>query len=1247
MNRNRSLFLLSTFLGLSLLGSAPAEERPNVLFLSIDDLRNELGCYGVSEIQTPHLDRFAESAVRFDRAYCQVAVCNPSRVSLLTGLRPDSSRVWTLDVRFRHTVPNVVTLPQHFKRSGYHTVSFGKIFHNPWPDDVSWSEPHQWPKKSRLWSEEAKQRLTRFREQMKADGKPETAIQRLRAQAVEIVDLPEEEHIDGAIAGQALEALRRLAKNKEQPFFLAAGFVRPHLPFVVPRQYWDLYDREAIPLAKNPSLPEGAPPFAMNTMYELRDYFDYLHTVDPREGSLTEDQQRELKHGYYASVSFIDALVGKLLDELETLDLARNTIVVVWSDHGWKLGEHNSWCKQTNYEIDAKVPLLIRDPRRSGNGQGTDTLVELLDLYPTLCDLAGLATPEHVEGASLRPVLDDTTASVKEAAFSQFRRRHEGRDLMGYAMRTDRYRYIEWIDRKRRETVAEELYDHRNDPGESTNLAIRSDQKATLEQLHQQLWKALPPPPPLEAKPPKPTAQKRPTIQFRNRRNETLIVSWLPEGREPKKVGEIAPGKMLRQTSTQGHRFLVEGSKSGSRKIFTVNKPNQTIHFNAPSPGAGKKSRKAKEGSPNILVLMADDWSYPHAGALGDPVVKTPTFDRLVEEGTLFDHAFVSSPSCTPSRHSVASGQYHWRLGEGANLGGSLGKNVPVYPDLLAEVGYITGFSRKGTAPSEHRFRGNDPFGQRFDNFETFLQSRDPDQPFCFWYGAGEPHRPYDWESSRDPRHGIDHDAMEIPPIWPDNETTRTDLGDYYVKVQRFDRDAGRMIAMLEESGDLENTIVVMTGDNGMPFPRAKATLYDLGTRVPLVIRWGAQFHNEAAIGDFVSLTDLAPTFLEAAGLKIPREMTGASLLEFSSHESTAPRKRARDTVLTGMERHVYPYPARAIRSKDLLYIRNFAPAGWPTGKPPGEALRFDFRETPWPTVPGAFAYNVDPGPTKQWMREHGESGEHAPLFQLSFGRRPSEELYDLRKDPHQLTNLAGEPEYQASQQRLARRLARDLRKSGDPRFALPEHTTFDVRGWTIHLNDAQWESEPEATDRMLELLVLQLDRVIEVVPKKALAQLREVPIWINPPYDGFRPSAEYHPDGGWLERNGRNPDMAKTIEITNVSIFPFENRRMPYVLLHELAHAYHDRILGFDREDIVAAFERARDSGSYEEVERFNGRETVLDRAYALSDHKEYFAELTEAYFGKNDFYPFDRTELKAHDPQGYEAIQKAWGAK
>ncbi len=900
------LAILLAFIGLPALSSA---KPPNVLFIAVDDLRPELGCYGVESIHTPNIDRLAKSGLLFERAYCQVAVCNPSRVSVMTGLRPDSSKVWTLDVRFRHTVPDVVTLPQQFKKHGYHAASFGKIFHNPWPDNESWSEPHRWPKNAQLWSDEAKQRLRDHREKMRAEGRSEAAIKRMRAPATEIVDIPDSKHIDGAIADQAIEAMRRLSKH-DKPFFVAAGFVRPHLPFVVPRKYWDLYDRDKIPLAKNGFLPKRIPVCAMNTMYELRDYMDYANSPSPQKGTLTEAQKRELKHGYYASVSMIDAQVGRLLDELEKLGHAKNTIVVLWSDHGWKLGEHNSWCKQTNYEIDTRVPLIIRAPGFFGNGHSTRSLVELVDLYPTLCHLADVPRPAHLEGESLVPLLYDPGRPLKDAAFSQYRRRANKLDLMGYAMRTDRYRYVEWIDRKTRRVVSQELYDHESDPSENTNLATDPDKLGLLADLNEELWQTLPAPPPFEEK------GARPKLRFKNKRDEKLVVYWLPSGKPRVKSGEIAPGKTLLQNTTIGHRFLISGKTSQFRKSVTVTKLDQTVVIPASNPGNPDR--------PNILFFLADDWSWPHAGICGDKTVKTPHFDRVAREGVLFNHAFVSTPSCTPSRTSILTGQHHWRLKEGDSLGGSLREEFEVYSEMLQKAGYRIGRFGKGVWPSKHTFRERDSFGERFRSFDEFLEKRKPGQPICFLYGGRDPHRPYDFGVGA--KNGIAPDKIEVPACLPDSKAVRSDLADYYWHVQRFDRRVGVVLAKLETIGELENTLVVVSGDNGMPFPRAKATLYDLGTRVPLAIRWGRKVKGGRRVDDFVTLCDLAPTFLEAAGLKPGKAMTGSSLLPLLLSGKSGQVELARTHVLTGLEKHVYSYPSRACRTKDFLYIRNYYP---------------------------------------------------------------------------------------------------------------------------------------------------------------------------------------------------------------------------------------------------------------------------------------------------------------------------------
>ncbi|WP_395753236.1 sulfatase-like hydrolase/transferase [Prosthecobacter sp.] len=593
---------------LCLLGSAlsAAESRPNVLFIAVDDMRCDLGCYGAKHVLTPNLDRLAASGVLFNRAYCQQAVCNPSRVSLMTGMRPDTTRVWYLSTEMRSVMPDAVTLPQHFRQHGYSALGFGKIFHNPWPDNVSWDEPHAWPSQP-LWSAKATENLNAFRQKMNADGKPRARIDRMRAVATEVVDVPDTEHPDGAMADQALAAMRRLAGEK-RPFFLAAGFVRPHLPFVVPRKYWDLYDRSKIPLATNSHLPHGAPSMAFGEsqggFYELRDYMDYAEAPWPRDAPLSEAQQRELKHGYYAAVSFTDAQVGRLLDELDRLGLASNTIVVFWSDHGWKLGEHGGWCKQTNYEIDTRAPLMIRMPGAKANGTSTNALVEFVDIYPTLAELAGLPVSGKLEGTSLKPLLTGTASQVKDAAFSQFPRREKDHHYMGYAMRTDRHRYIEWLDLSSREIVAQELYDHTVDPDENENIATRPDQAALLAQLNAQLWKTLPRPafnwqepasaastasttslpwhPAADGALPKSDPQgPKLAVTFQNQAPQAVDLIWVSNQGEEKHFKTLEPKDVFSIRSSSGALWLVKDAQHHLLGHFqiqgTVDKPVQAV----------------------------------------------------------------------------------------------------------------------------------------------------------------------------------------------------------------------------------------------------------------------------------------------------------------------------------------------------------------------------------------------------------------------------------------------------------------------------------------------------------------------------------------------------------------------------------------------------------------------------------------------------------------------------------------------
>ena len=445
---------------------------------------------------------------------------------------------------------------------------------------------------------------------------------------------------------------------------------------------------------------------------------------------------------------------------------------------------------------------------------------------------------------------------------------------------------------------------------------------------------------------------------------------------------------------------------------------------------------------PNILFAIADDWGWPHAGAYGDPVVKTPAFDRIAREGVLFEKAFISSPSCTPSRNALLTGQFHWRLGPGGNLWSTLHPSTPTYPLLLQESGYHVGSWRKSWGPGKMTDWEKHPAGKRYSQgFAAFLEARPEGAPFCFFLGASDPHRGYKLNSGA--VSGMALDKIKLFGCFPDSAAVRGDVADYYFEVQRFDRDVAAALKTLEGIGELENTIVVMTGDHGMPFPRCKSNLYDSGARVPLAIRWGARIeHPGRRIEDFVSLTDLAPTFLQIAGVDIPQVMTGRSLVTLlTSDRDGVVEGNRRAFVLHGKERHVPGqeghmggYPCRAIRNHAFLYIRNFKPDRWPSGTP-------NFRQA---AVPGAWLADCDNGPTKTYMNEHKDRDDHhRRLWDLSFGLRPEEELYDCIRDPEQLVNLAGDPAYASVRTVLVAQLMDELKRTADPR-AIGQGDQFD-----------------------------------------------------------------------------------------------------------------------------------------------------------------------------------------------------------
>ncbi|MBA62837.1 MAG: hypothetical protein CMJ76_10785 [Planctomycetaceae bacterium] len=471
---------------------------------------------------------------------------------------------------------------------------------------------------------------------------------------------------------------------------------------------------------------------------------------------------------------------------------------------------------------------------------------------------------------------------------------------------------------------------------------------------------------------------------------------------------------------------------------------------------------------PNILFCISDDQSYAHTSANGDPVVKTPAFDRIAREGLRFTHAFCDAPTCGPSRSAILTGQAIWRLEEAGNIHSTLPAKFPTYTEILQEAGYAVGFTGKGWSPGRLAPGGRteNPAGREYNlktlnppfrfitnrhyqaNFADFLGELKPNQPFCFWLGTFEPHRPF--ENGSGIKTGKDPSEVIVPDILPDNDIVRNDILDYLVEIEHFDSMIASAIALLESKGILENTIVVATSDHGMPFPRAKASLYDDGSRVPLAIRWPAGIQDTGRVIDHpVNLSDLAPTFLDSVGLDVPPQMTAKSLFSFfERHKPGRP-----EAAFIAMERHDgcraggKGYPCRAIRTKEFLYIYNFEPSRWPSGSPD---KRMCARSIPYG--------EIDQSPTKTYMMENRSLMEIGRLAEFAFGKRPQEELYAVNKDAHQMRNLAGRAGYIKKQAMLREKLFTHLRDTKDPRVVggpvlwdyYPYYGKITTEGWKV-----------------------------------------------------------------------------------------------------------------------------------------------------------------------------------------------------
>ncbi len=800
----------------------PSGDTPlNVLFIAVDDMRAELGCYGSPIVQSPNLDALAEQSLLFERAYCQQAVCNPSRASLLTGLRVDTLGIYDLPTHFRQRFPDIVTLPQMFKQHGYQTYDIGKIFHNyrqdEWRGDaVSWS------------GEQVLHYGSHGDDQAVVAGSP--PLDQISLPRAEKLAVADDAYWDGQIAAAAITKLQQL---KDQPFFLGVGFWKPHLPFNAPAKYWELYDAAEVALPANPQPPVNGPSIALHESRELkRGYPD----------GLSADQVKALRHGYYAAISYVDAQIGKVLDELERLELRDKTIVVFWSDHGFHLGEHDLWCKNSNFELDARVPMMIAVPGQTTAGKRTQSLVELLDIYPTLADLCGLQQPHTLEGLSLRPILEDETATVRNYALTQNPRPATGESseqpIMGYSIRSTTHRYTQWRDRASGEIIASELYDHALDPLETQNIVDDPEALPVIARHAAYLNQAAP----------LPKLEHRPNVCF------ILVddLGWADLGCQGH-PWHRTPN--IDRLAAQGMRFTNAYSPapicSAARASILTGKavPRVGLEFvTKNAPGRQKLDAPQPLEAPPIVVNL--------------PLKELTIAEQLNE----LDYQTAFFGKWHVSQH------YQQRYLAWHPLYGPQQQGFQFAVEDFGDHPYAWS---KRTPPDAAQ--GVFPVDSLFTQANDFIGGQH-ERPFFMMASLYYVHTPVEnrcrWL------------VEQYDGIIPDDVVKRERRLEYAAFVETMDHHVGSLLDAIDNAGLADDTLVVLMSDNGghpeytanAPLRGSKWNLYEGGIRVPFIARWPRKIAAASTSDTPVIGYDLLPTFVALAGGETP-ETDGANLI--------------------------------------------------------------------------------------------------------------------------------------------------------------------------------------------------------------------------------------------------------------------------------------------------------------------------------------------------------------------------------
>lgn len=939
MLKRLSLLLIFLAVGQSVFAQ---QKKNNILFIAVDDLKPLLSNYGHPEMKTPNFDRLAAMGVTFTNAHVQQAVCGPSRASIMTGTTPDMTKVWDLQTDFRTSNPALVSMPEYLAQNGYETTAIGKIYHKgssaPGHDGKSWTIPHMQPEgKDPVYGSaayeyyqdpEVKEQIAEIESKLKAAGTKgglrEKVFKEIKP-SVEGFDVSDEAYQDGMYALEAIKMMKQLSKGAK-PFFLGVGFQRPHLPFVAPKKYWDLYDRNKIQINPLQSTGTDIPKIAFHNSGELRAYTDIQKDFD-LDQPIDEAKQRELIHGYMACISYIDAQLGKLLDTYLALGLDKNTNIVLWGDHGWHLGDHTLWCKHSNFEQATRAPLMFAGPGVA-KGVKLDNPVEMLDIFPTLFDLAGVPQHTQTEGKSLAPLMDKDkkTTVATPFAISQYSR---GKDTKGYSLRNERYRYTEWHKNNYNShkkyddanIMATELYDYEKDPLESKNLINDPAYAQVLKDLKMQLKAHL------ENKAVAVSAAKKANKNAEKATGDSGVKN--PDAKSNKKKEAASMSESTASVNTG----QVKSEEQGSKEPNTAqqNKKAKASGTASSNKTAAENTRTAEGSKPNIVIILADDLGYHDLSFTGSEIYNTPNIDELAKKAKSFQVAYSSYPRCVPSRYAMMTSTYptnedhgnlsaipaensfiqqfktsgyqtsyvgKWHLGEDQNSPKGLGFDHSFAAGTAGGTGshfYPFNNERSKTDPdlhiedvSETGKKGDYLADLLTDQTVDFIKKADKSKPFMAILAHYAVHTPIEAKKEDIERNKPQIAANSFggrPEYILEGEgrnKMRQDDAVYAGMVENLDMNVGKILQALKDLGIDKNTIVVFTSDHGglsndgnrnqrhlattnFPLRAGKGHLYEGGVRVPLFIKWDQKIKAGIENESIVLGMDLMPTLLDLA----------------------------------------------------------------------------------------------------------------------------------------------------------------------------------------------------------------------------------------------------------------------------------------------------------------------------------------------------------------------------------------------